>query len=75
MFVEGTEGVGRSRLLEEMTLMARVAGALVIAAQGASADRPYRLACDLAHAFCERSPKKRGDLAQPHADVLGTTFA
>lgn len=70
VFLEGAEGVGRSRLLEEMKLTARMAGALVISGQGSAEDRPYALACQLAHALLNVLPEEARELAQPHADVL-----
>ncbi|MFT3925343.1 MAG: protein kinase [Myxococcales bacterium] len=70
LFVEGTEGVGRSRLLEELTVMARVAGSVVLRAQGSSESHAYGLASNLACALLQALPEDALELAQPHADAL-----
>lgn len=54
--VESAAGLGRTRLLEELALLAGFEGALPIAAHGGKSTQPYATAADLALRLLERTP-------------------
>lgn len=71
LLVEGPEGVGRSRLLAELALTARVSGATVVSAAATGARRPYELSVALARGLLLALPEETRNIAGEHASVLG----
>jgi serine/threonine protein kinase/tetratricopeptide (TPR) repeat protein len=68
---ESLPGVGRSRLLSELALTARLSGASVLSASGGGFDGIYGLARGLAHALLDALPDEARASARAHASVLG----
>jgi tetratricopeptide (TPR) repeat protein len=68
---EAPAGAGRTRLLEELALNARLSGASVLALSAASFDGPYGLARGLALALLDAMPEEALAAARPFAPVLG----
>lgn len=69
--VEGPEGIGRTRLLDELATTARIAGMLVVALRASAEGRPYETACALARGLLRALPDEARRAAQPHRAVLG----
>jgi tRNA A-37 threonylcarbamoyl transferase component Bud32 len=68
LIIEGPAGSGRTRLLQELALRARISGAIVISASGDDASRPLQTAIGVAREVAKALPIAAR--RQPHADAL-----
>ncbi|HET8935352.1 MAG TPA: protein kinase, partial [Polyangiales bacterium] len=68
--VEGPEGVGRSRLLEQLALEAGLAGATRVLVRADAQQRSHGVANQLALGLLTALPQQAVAAAQPHAQVL-----
>lgn len=71
VIIEGNPGVGKTRLLDEASLHAQLAGALVLSVEARSHRGPNAVALALARALLHAAPQPATDAAVPHAGVLG----
>lgn len=71
LIIEGVAGSGRSRLLQELLVLARIAGARALSAGADSATRPYGVANALALALVNALPVAAQRCAEPYAATLG----
>lgn len=71
VIIEGNPGVGKTRLLDEASLHAQLAGALVLRVEARSHRGPNAVALALARALLHAAPQPATDAAVPHAGVLG----
>ncbi len=72
--VEGPAGIGKTRLLSEISLQAQLVGATVVRAEAAVNRTTYGVARGLARALLRAAPKEALQAAQPYAPVLGQLF-
>lgn len=70
MFVEGPQGVGRTRLLEEFATTARISGTLVLQANATAGEQRYAAARVLALQLLRQRPNLARRAAEPHASVI-----
>ncbi|HEX6242808.1 MAG TPA: protein kinase, partial [Polyangiales bacterium] len=68
---EGAPGIGRSRLLAELDLRARLAGACVLSLSAGSFQGAYGVARALALALLDAAPEEAARAGKPLASVLG----
>lgn len=68
--IESESGFGRSRVLQELALSARVSRAVVLQADGAAARNPYGVASALALALLEAVPEVARANAVAHERIL-----
>jgi len=68
--LESESGNGRSRVLQELALAARVARTVVLHADGAAARNPYGVASALALALFDALPEPARAAAAPHEQLL-----
>ncbi|HKU44219.1 MAG TPA: serine/threonine-protein kinase [Polyangiales bacterium] len=68
--IEAPAGLGRSRLLEELSVVGRLSGAASILVRGGAGGRAYAAANDLALALLTAAPQEAKAAAQDHAPVL-----
>lgn len=74
LMIEGAPGIGRTRLLEEMAIITRVAGALTVKLDAQLGATPYGLAATVVEQLIAASPEAHA-CAMEHATVLGTLSA
>jgi hypothetical protein len=70
VYIEGEAGTGLSRLLQELTIMARVVGAVALTADARSRDRPFAVASELALGLFNALPDEVMRVARTHAMEL-----
>lgn len=70
LVLEGAEGMGRSRLLDELATSARIAGAVVTRTRASGSLRPYEAAVTLVRALLTALPQPAQAAAASHRDVL-----
>jgi hypothetical protein len=68
---EGPEGVGKTRLLQEIALAAKLRGPSVILVDASADERPYATARALCQGIFAAVPSTALDAARPHAALLG----
>ncbi|HKU43681.1 MAG TPA: AAA family ATPase, partial [Polyangiales bacterium] len=68
--IEGDPGVGRSRLLEELSVVGRLLGASCVLVSGAERERAHGVANAIALALFESAPAEALETARPHAREL-----
>lgn len=71
LLVEGDPGVGRTRFLQELVVLARLRGALPLVADPSEARRPFGIASTLLVTLLRALPELAVRVAQEHASVLG----
>jgi hypothetical protein len=71
LMFEGGEGIGKSRLLRELALEAKLCGATVLSVDAELYDRPYAAIHALGRQLLEVIPSDALDTARSHAGVLG----
>ncbi|HEY2734942.1 MAG TPA: AAA family ATPase, partial [Polyangiales bacterium] len=69
--VESSAGIGRTRFLEELSTMARLAGAAPVLADTNGVSTAYAVANSLALRLLETLPRAAREAAKPYASVLG----
>jgi hypothetical protein len=69
--ITGPAGIGRTRLLSELSFDARAAGALVLQLAPGGASQPGALFAPLALQLLERAPAVARQAAEPYAALLG----
>jgi tetratricopeptide (TPR) repeat protein/phage FluMu protein gp41 len=72
LLVEGDAGVGRSRFLQELTVVSRIAGGLSILASGQLAQRPYGVAETLLRGLLHALPEQAQRIVARDAILLST---
>ena len=70
LLIEGDAGVGRSRFIAELTVTARLAGALALSVHSALGQRPFALAASLLAQWHRALPREAQQLTEPFAQVL-----
>lgn len=70
LLVSAPDGMGRTRLLLDMALDARLAGAAVLSVDAEAHDRPHGVAAALTGQLIDLSPDTALDAARRHRDVL-----
>ena len=70
LLIEGDEGLGRTRLLEEMATTGRIAGAVVVSTGVTSSENPYGAAVALGLALLRALPEAAFAAAGEHRSVL-----
>jgi hypothetical protein len=68
--VEATAGLGRSRLLEELSLLGRLSGAMSVLVRADLQEQAYGVANRIALGLLNGRPQEAVAAAQPHANVL-----
>ncbi|MFI5307061.1 MAG: serine/threonine-protein kinase PknK, partial [Polyangiales bacterium] len=71
LLLDGVAGIGKSRLLREIALEARLSGATVINVDAEAHDRPYATANAIGRKLLEVAPLLALEAAEAHAPVLG----
>jgi hypothetical protein len=71
LLVESTAGLGRTRFLEELSVLARLVGVTPIAADTIDRRAAYRVANSLALRLLDALPHPALEAAKPYASVLG----
>jgi tetratricopeptide (TPR) repeat protein len=71
LLLEGGPGIGKSRLLREIALEARLQGATVLHVDAEAHDRPYATVQALGHKLLEVAPLLALETAGAHAPTLG----
>jgi hypothetical protein len=71
LLVEAAPGFGRTRFLEELSVMARLGGATPITADTIDRRAAYRVANSLALRLLDALPQAALEAARPYASVLG----
>lgn len=72
LLVEGDAGVGRTRFLQELSVIVRLAGALPVVASGSVGTRPYGLAEALVFALLRTLPEVSRSALAEHAALLSS---
>jgi hypothetical protein len=72
--IEGPAGMGKTRLLSEVSLQAQLVGATVVRVEAGVNRTTYGVARALARALLKAAPKEALHAAQPYAPVLGQLF-
>jgi tetratricopeptide (TPR) repeat protein len=70
LLIEATRGMGRTRLLEEVAVSARLQGALTLAVEHDRADAPYGVASGLLLRVLRTLPEEGRKAAESHKGVL-----
>ena len=70
LLIAGDPGVGKTRLLVELSLQAQLAGAIVARADGVHHDGPYGVVRELVARLCDALPEAALVAARPHAELL-----
>ncbi len=71
MLVEGPAGTGRTRLLRELAMDARIRGATVISVSAIAGSRPYDVAIGLCRELLTALRHEAPEAAKPYAPILG----
>jgi tRNA A-37 threonylcarbamoyl transferase component Bud32 len=71
LVIEGPEGIGRTRLLGELAMDARIRGAAVISVSAIAGSRPYDVAIGLSRELVKALPGEAPEAAKAQAAVLG----
>ncbi|MET0385892.1 MAG: protein kinase [Polyangiales bacterium] len=74
LVIEGNPGVGKSRLLDEATLQAQLAGALTVRVDARAHPGQYGVANALVQAILEAAPHDARDIAEPYLSSLQQVF-
>lgn len=70
LLVHSTAGLGRSRLLDELALVARLGGAIAVSVRGSDRERAHGMANALALGVLATMPSEAAREAKPHASLL-----
>jgi hypothetical protein len=70
LFVEGLPGIGRSRLLEEFAVGARIMGSLSVKVTASAGSAPYAVSVALLEQLLQACPELAQQVIRPHAPVL-----
>ena len=68
--IESPAGLGRTRLLDELSVLARLSGASAVSVRGQARERAHGVMNDLALGLLARLPEEAVRAAQPYARVL-----
>ena len=68
--IEADAGMGRTRLLEEISVMGRLAGAIAVSASAVGDNRPYGVASRVVLALLDALPEPALRAAVPHAPLF-----
>jgi Protein kinase domain/AAA ATPase domain len=71
LVMDGAPGIGKTRLLQELTLEAQLKGVVALKADAQANPEPFGLAVALAMNLLNVSPELALRLAEPHASTLG----
>ena len=74
LLIAGKPGAGKTRLLVELSLQAKLNGAVVARADGVQHGGPYGVVCELVARLCDALPEDTLDTALPHAELLARFF-